>query len=85
VLLATGRSKAINREAAKLPTADAHRLREPTASRQRRRGVKNFSRKRPEATTRNHQYANRRVFMRLVLDPEQAQHGVVGAASGPWL
>jgi hypothetical protein len=31
---------------------------------QRRRSRRNFSRKRPEATSLNHQYAMRRVFMR---------------------
>jgi hypothetical protein len=44
--------------------------------------LRNFSRKRPEATSQNHQYANRRVFMRLVLDPEQAKHIVISAGSG---
>lgn len=40
---------------------------------QRRPSLKNFSRKRPEMTNLNHQYAIRRVFMRAVLDTEMAQ------------
>jgi len=40
---------------------------------QRRPSLKNFSRKRPETTNLNHQYAIRRVFMCPVLDTEMAQ------------
>ena len=44
-----------------------------SATDQRRRSRKNFSRKRPEMTNLNHQYAIRRVFMCHVLDTEMVQ------------
>jgi len=49
---------------------------------QERRSVRNFSRNRPEATNLNHQYANRRVFMSSILDPEMAPHAVINAETG---
>ena len=47
--------------------------RAPIGPCQGRRSRRNFSRKRPETTNLNHQYAIRRVFMCHVLDTEMAQ------------
>ena len=49
---------------------------------QRRPSLRNFSRKRPETTNLNHQYAIRRVFMCHVLDTEMAQHALNSRKAG---
>jgi hypothetical protein len=42
-------------------------------TRQARGSCRNFSRKRPEVTNLNHQYANRRVFMSPIPNSEVAR------------
>jgi hypothetical protein len=50
--------------------------------RQERRSFKNFSRKRPETTNLNHQYAIRRLLMCQILDTEMALHTLDSPGGG---